>query len=575
MNDDLQFYPTPPSLSRRVWDKFQNREFTRVLDPVAGEGAMLDENPWTREYHRRSMPVDCVEIDVSKHATLRSKGYNVVGLDFMNFKNGAVYSHILLNPPFKVGARIVLKAWDMAFNAEIAAIVNAETIRNPHTQEREMLAKLIAEHGHVEFVSNAFNGPDSVRKTDVEIAIVYLKKTADTANIIGDLLGELREDVIDGERLAGDYREQNAITLPTSFIENSVVAFRAAVSAMRDSVMMQAREHYYTSLLGETMAVRCGDGGTTKADISLAWVQEKMGKQYDELKDRAWSGILRSSNVTSRLSSKAQQRVESEFEQIKKLDYTIANIYGFLYGIVSQQGQIQLDMCLDCFDTITKYHTENAVWIKGWKSNDRHSRGARRIRTTRFILPGHRTESYHNSMPWDTQRLLADFDRVFSMLDGKLEPDLSLVQACDQNFHALRCGTRIASSYFDLRYWPGAGTLHFFPKSAKLVDRLNRLVGTHRGWLPQPGERVSEDFWLMWDKAEKFDKEFRAELAKGRRHFYSDPLWQVTRDGSDHEAEQAADAIDAALETVLQRHGINTNFQIEHKPQQDQLLLAA
>lgn len=575
MNDDLQFYPTPPSLSRKAWDKFQNREFTRVLEPSAGDGALLAENPWMSEYHRRSAPVDCVEIDVTKHPVLRDKGFNVVGVDFMQFGSGAIYSHILINPPFAEGAKHVLKAWDIAFDAEIVAILNAETCRNVCTRERQLLAKLIEEHGDVEYISGAFNGPDAERATDVEIALVYLKKTANAADIVGDLLSELREDGVDGEHLANGFHEQHAVALPASFIENSVVAFRAAVSAMRDSVMMQAREHYYTSLLGETMEVRCGSPGSTKADVSLKWVQEQMGKKYDELKNRSWSSILRSSNVTSRLSSKAQQRVESEFELIKKLDYTAVNIYGFLCGIAQQQGEIQIDMCLDIFDTITKYHSDNAVFFKGWKSNDKHARGSRRIRTTRFILPGHGSQSYNNSLPWDSQRLLADFDRVFAMLDGKREPDIGLVHACDTNFHALRNGARISSSYFDVRYWPGAGTIHFFPTSKTLVDRLNRVVGRRRSWLPPEGERVSEDFWLQYDKAEKFDKEFRTELAKTRRSSWDDPLWKVTRDGNDHEADQAANAIDAALETVLQRHGINTNFQIEHKAQQETLLLAA
>lgn len=39
--------------------------------------------------------------------------------------------------------------------------------------------------------------------------------------------------------------------------------------------------------------------------------------EYDELKDRAWMSILRSTTVLSKLSSRAQKRIESEFDQMQ------------------------------------------------------------------------------------------------------------------------------------------------------------------------------------------------------------------------------------------------------------------
>jgi len=577
-NDDfLQFFPTPVSLARRAWAKFEDKHPTRILEPNAGDGALLDACPWFKDsrYHRHPCKVDCVEIDMSKHPALKAKNYNVVGLDFLQHLEGSCYSHLILNPPFHSGAKHVLKAWDIAFNAEIVAIVNAETLRNPCNRERERLAQLVATHGSVEYIANAFNGPDSERATDVEIALIHLKKVADSRSIIGDLLTELRAETRDGETLAGEFREMQAVALPTSAIENAVVAFQAAVVSMREAVLSTARSTYYGSLLGETMANVCAGTTGSKSELSLDWVQEETGKRFDELQDRAWTGILRSSNVTSRLSSQAQKRVESEFEQIKKLQFSVANIYGFLSGIVESQGEIQLQMCEDIFDAICRYHTENACFYKGWKSNDKHARGARRLRHTRFILPGHRTDSWNSSLSWDSRQLLADFDRVFSMLDGKLTPDESLVDVCNREFDALRGGARVSASYFDVRYWPGAGTIHFFPKNQDVMDRLNRLVGKKRGWLPPEGERVSEDFWLQFDRCEKFDKELRAEVGKSRRNHWEDPFWQVSR-ANDDDAIRAGNAIDTALETVLQRHGINTNFQLEAKPQQqEQLLLAA
>lgn len=573
---DFQFYPTPPYLAVRAWRKFKNRDFARVLEPSAGDGALAEGNPkFCGDYHRRAIPIDCCEIDISKHPVLRAKDFNVVGVDFMQFSSGSTYSHVLMNPPFAEGAAHVLKAWDLVWDAEIVAIVNAETIRNPCTRERQLLSTLIDKFGDVEFIKDAFKVPDAERKTSVEIALVYLKKTANIAeDIVGNLLHDLANDAETGAGLAGEYQEVKALALPNSFVENTVRAFKAAVQTMREAVFGEARAHYYASLLGETMAVRNGDGGTDKADTSVRWVQSEIFKRYEKLKDRAWAGVLRSTNVTSRLSSSAQQRVEREFEDIKKLEFTVSNIYGFLCGLVENRAQMQLGMACDVFDLITRYHSDNTVFYKGWKSNDQHRTAGMRIKTTRFVLPGHGTSGYQRSLNWDSKRLLADFDKVFAMLDGKIEPEVGLVQTFDDNFGSLRNGARVSSSYFDVRYYPGAGTIHFFATQKTLVDRLNRLVGRHRQWLPPEGVKVPEAFWLSFDSAEKFDKELRAEINKtaGRNH-WDHPLYNLFSTEESKKA-RATEAIDDATTAVLERHGINVDYQVEDR-QPELLLLAA
>ena len=393
--DYYQFYPTPPGLAKRAWQKFENTNFVRVLEPHGGNGDLAEANLWADCYDHQKVAIDCCEIDVTKHAVLRDKGFNVVGVDFLQFSSGSMYSHIIMNGPFSEGAKHVLKAFEILWDGEIAAIVNAETVRNPFSAERKHLVSLIERYGSVEFIQGAFTEQEAERKTDVEVALIHLVKRANVGEeIIGNLLDELQRDTASAENLAADFQQLNAMALPNSVVENTVVAFNAAVRSMREAVFAVARERYYTALLGDTMAVRNGDGESAKPEASVEWVQQQIGKGYTELKDRAWSGILRSSNVTSRLSSSAQRRVEKEFEEIKKLELTISNVYGFLCGIVESQGQLQIEMALDVFDTISRWHSENTIFFKGWKSNDRHRTSAYRVKTTRFVLPGHKTESW-------------------------------------------------------------------------------------------------------------------------------------------------------------------------------------
>ena len=577
--DDFQWYATTPALAQRAWATFKNRDFSLVLDSSAGNGDLGDHSPWAEDPygHRGHTPrIDCCEIDISRHPTLRAKNFNVIGFDFLQMQSAVHYRHIIMNAPFNEGARHVLKAWDLMFDGEIVAIINAETVRNPFSEERKRLAKLINEHGGVEFIANAFSGPDAQRKTDVEVALVYLCKKADTSSIVGDLFKDLREDAANAQTLAQDYQEQCEVALPNSMIENTVLAFAAAVRSMRDSVFSRARANYYSSILGETFAVRNGDRENATAEVSASWVQNTMAEEYDTLKDAAWAGILRSSNVTSRLSSKAQQRVESEFENIKKLEFTVSNIYGFLLGIIESQSQIQIEMMCDVFDEITKYWSDNTHYYRGWRSNDKHRTCGMKIKATRFVLPRHGAGCWSHNFSWETERLLSDFDRVFALVDGKREPAVSLLSVARQRFDDLRRGERVSSSYFDLRFYRGIGTLHFFPKSKKLIDRFNRIVGAHRRWLPNETERVSKDFWLQFDQADKFDKELRNEIACGPKvGWRGNPLQAMHFRSNSDSGDQSLALVEAALDTVLKRHGLSVEFQLEAPEQAALPLLAA
>lgn len=120
---DFQLYQTTAALAARAWAKFKNRNFRLVLEPSAGDGDLAEAGQTRDFYKRREIKIDCCEIDATKHPLLREKGLTVVGLDFLQFGDGAIYSHIIMNPPFAEGAKHVLKAWNMLWDG-ICAIIN-------------------------------------------------------------------------------------------------------------------------------------------------------------------------------------------------------------------------------------------------------------------------------------------------------------------------------------------------------------------------------------------------------------------------------------------------------------------
>lgn len=559
--DEMQFYTTPPWLVAKAWSTFKDRDFKRVLEPSAGTGELAmggrsDEFEGRR--YATGTKIDVIEIDVTKHPILREAGFDVVGLDFLQFESLSGYSHVIGNPPFNNGAAHVLKAFDSLWQGEVVMIINAETVRNPFSAERQRLCQLIAQHGSVEFIQDAFAGPEVKRQAAVEVALVHLIKPAEaTSDWIGPLIASLAVDPFkeEGFKLPGE------LQLPNSFIENQVAAFRAAVRAMREAAKAQAVADHYARRIGQTMAQMNSKEAVDRAPASGEDIRAALMNGHDALKDRAWASILRSTDTLRKLSSKVAKEAEAQFESIRKLDFCESNVHAFLLGLVQSQPQMRIDMCIDVFLQVTRHWSENTVFYKGWRSNDKHRACGWRMRTTRFIMPGFGRDSYATSLSWEKERQLADFDLVFAMLDGKATPEVGLVDLFRKEFTRLKRSERLSCSYFDVRYYRQAGTLHVFPRDKSLVDRLNRLVGKHKAWLPPDDAQASKGFWTAYDSAEKFDAEVHSELLKQRhisdrhRHWWDHPA-RALINSEGRENEQASEALGKAVDAVLEKRGL-------------------
>lgn len=545
---DFQYYPTPFGLAQKAWAMFQNKNIVRLLEPSAGTGSLLKAMPHQYEYGR--IKIDACEIDPQHHANLLDLDLRVkislIGYDFMQLKEGCMYSHVVMNPPFADGAKHVLKAWELVHDAEIVAIINAETIRNPFSQERAQLVELINRHGRIEYVQDAFVGDDVFRQTKVEIALVWLQKTAEAGSFdVDNILKNMRED----QSCQHEPKfERTDLAIPANLIENYVLMFNEAVSAARESVRYQALASHFAGRLGKPMAEintqQSGSAGAIASDKTL-----RFGDAYDDLKDRAWANVLRTSDITKNISVAARKKIDAEFERIKKMQFTTDNIYGFLQGILESMSSIQNDMICEIFDLFSRYHSENVCYYRGWKSNDKHRTLGMKLKSTRFVLP-HCGESYwKKQINYDAKRMCADIDRVFSILDGKSQPEISLNYLFDTYSNDLCNGTRVSGSYFDARFYPGIGTIHLFPKRKDLVDRLNRVVGSYRQWLPPSQNDVASTFWQQYENAESFEKNLKAtDLSKTLNRLQ----WM-----SPENKAQAIDKADAILAQVHMKNGIH------------------
>jgi len=224
-------------------------------------------------------------------------------------------------------------------------------LKNPCSREREHLVRLVELNGEVEFITQAFVGDDVERETEVEVALVYLRKKSNVGeDIARQVLDDLKveDERLKVNRLAEGYKEPQELVIPATVVENHVLAFEAAVKAMRDAVVAEARANRCADLIGRTMAEMVGEFTLVKAEVNSAWVRSTIESRYLGLKDRAWANLLRSSKVEKHLSSSARKRMESIFStEIAPLDFTVENVNGFLAGLVENQGSIMRQMACD------------------------------------------------------------------------------------------------------------------------------------------------------------------------------------------------------------------------------------
>lgn len=586
---DFQFYPTGAHTAARMWSKFK-RPIGVVCDPSAGQGHLLRharegfkgleeaEIPWIADMDDEEIEMGryrlrlrerarhkfedaakkflAVEIDPQHHAGLREDGATILGYDFMSIESLATVDQVIMNPPFAEGAKHVLHAWDRVYDAEIVAIVNAETVRNPFSVERMRLAELIEKHGTVEYLQEQFT--DNVdRKTDVEVALIYLAKTPESIFDMDAVMKGLKA----GDNAKGPEIEPEvcqALALPESLVENTYYRFVAAVNAARIAAEASAIAAKASASLGVTLTEMQAKGVGNSYREEPVDVRKTANKHfqvsYEDLKKQAWAQIIRSSLLTDKLSNQARRNVEAEAETIYRLEFSVANVHGFLAGLYASMGDIYSDMICGLFDNIVGRSNDNVAFYKTWKSNERHRFGMR-LKRTRFIIP-HFDTTWGGGLTYNSEQFLADIDKVFGYLHGVSGAYDGLVDA----FKKERCdqGDRISTRYFEFRFYKGAKTMHFYPKSQEVIEKLNRFVGARRRWLPDQMEQANADFTSQYENAEKLTKKYDEAWKKtGVSRWYSSPVHAALREFQDDENRKTCATLAECIDKVHDVMGLH------------------
>ena len=176
------FYPTPYKLIRKMLDKIDFKMVSSVLENSAGKGDLVDAIKEKLKYSRGSYSnkdtkwdIDCIEIDENLQHILKGKGHRVVYNDYLNYESMKHYDAIIMNPPFSIGDKFLLKAIETQKyqGGIIVSLLNSETLKNPYSNTRKELIQKLEEHNaEIEYIQDAFI--DSERNTSVEIALIKI-----------------------------------------------------------------------------------------------------------------------------------------------------------------------------------------------------------------------------------------------------------------------------------------------------------------------------------------------------------------------------------------------------------------
>ena len=169
--EKTQFFPTPKSVAERVIELAEIEDGDFILEPSAGQGALVDCIP-------KGHPLLCVEPMKENVDVLLRKGYVTANITFEEYYDPDIkYDRIVMNPPFS-GQKDILHvqmAYDMLVHGGVLVAIISENALYYQTEISKNFNKFLDEHNAmIEAVP-----PRSFKEsgTTIETVIVKIIKT--------------------------------------------------------------------------------------------------------------------------------------------------------------------------------------------------------------------------------------------------------------------------------------------------------------------------------------------------------------------------------------------------------------
>lgn len=519
-----EFYPAPPELIAKMLETVIRERNKTILEPSAGKGDILDfislykQNEsgcgykWLIEQLKESnyddipqmllqetvkdfkngkrarevINAECIEIDSNLCAILKDKGYRVYNDDFLLYDDDKHYDLIIMNPPFSNGDEHLLKAISIAekTGSKIICLLNAETIKNPYSNKRKLLANKLEKYGaEIEFVENAFS--DAERKTDVEVAIVRADVPApfkENSRIWEELETngiEINEPEFSGEIVSANEPLKMAVKLYKKELEAGKRLIEEYLSLKPYLTSSFENEDTPSYMCGCLLTLSSGKNG-------LDWNEYLYSLRY-----KYWRELLHNPKFMQNLTGNLREEYYSMISEFASRDFSLKNIYAVKMDIISRTAKGIEEKIVDMFEQLSYKNSMDAAgnvhYFNGWKSNSAFKINQKVVVPYCNCWDGicKKFDFWHYGYGSNVFRILDDIEKCLAFLQiGESELDY----AVDLSGHLKVCQERQETRKLQFRFFDvdifKKGTMHIKFRDEELLKRFNIYGCQHKGWLP-------------------------------------------------------------------------------------------
>ena len=419
------------------------------------------------------------ELETVKHYNNVKVIYN----DFLNFNTYKQYDLIIMNPPFDKGDLHLLHALDLQKDGgKVICLLNAETIKNPYTNSRQLLKRKLEEYeANIEFLTGAFATSETERKTDVEVALIKVNIPEKQKESF--IIEELRKAKEEAEQQSYEAKE----LIAGNWVRQLVEQFNFELAAIKrlieeyKAVVPYMLKSFDTSFQMPVLELKINDR-------SLEYSKNDYVKI---IRRKYWRAFFDKPEFESLLTSELHKKYESIVESMENYDFTEYNAYTVLQDLSKNLTGSLEDTILDLFEELTAKYSwfsdgdKNIHYYNGWKSNKAW------IINKKVIIPMNGAFAYDwfykkYDSNFDLRNVyskLSDIEKTLDYLDGGHNTNMTDLYSTLQYACQAGISRKINCKYFNITVYK-KGTCHIEFTDLELLKKLNLYGSQKKGWLP-------------------------------------------------------------------------------------------
>lgn len=538
-SDNPDLYPTPRDLIIKMWHKIPKKDRYAagyILEPSAGAGNIVEFIKDDFRYSG-SPKIHAIEKDPRLVAMLRGKNIVVIDQDFLTYCGPDKYDIIIGNPPFSNGEYHLLKAIDIMYSGHIVFLLNAETIKNPHTNYRKTLVrKLTTLNADIEYLTAPFATAE--RKTDIEVALIHI-------HIDKHVEDDLFTGTTDAAAPKVAQVEGSKELTEKDSIRNIVADFNRTVAIGTQALIEYYKNHHH---IGRYLSLVVIDEDERKPDDLTGMLKASLNQFLVKVRRVYWQNLLQFGKISKKLTVKKRKEFHVLLQKNEMMDFTESNIQTFIVNLAKSYDEILTEATVDVFDAMTVKHAwdedvhfGNVHYFDGWKTNKAFFVNQKVVIPfwgASFFDPSWGSGRW--SVSYNVKDQLNDIDKVMNSFDGAAEY-VSIVDALEAGFKAEQT-RKIKSTYFEITVFK-KGTIHLTFLSEDIRRRFNITACKGKNWLPQDyGRKAYAD---MTEEEQKIVKQFEdekiysANVNPSNRLFRSKPSLQIEYEPQAEESQAA------------------------------------